>query len=264
MKTETYKALLKALQKLEKAIAKAGIASVRTDDKVRRRVEALHAVSETGGSFDEYTKLLAGRSAVLLLRTVYVRVLEDLGLLDPPRIGGDRGFDAFHAVAPTLRVRPYLKWIFQDLAQDFPALFAPRLEELPLPVEALCEEAWGLWHDKDGKGNLVYDWSAGDFESRFLGNLYQDLDADVRERYALLQTPEFVEEYILDKTLTPALKEFDPVRLRNKGETFRVIDPTCGSGHFLIGAFRRLAPNGPAPKIPIPRRCDGSLFPADL
>ncbi|MFS8071162.1 MAG: Eco57I restriction-modification methylase domain-containing protein, partial [Byssovorax sp.] len=242
MNSDTYKALLKSLQKLEKAIAKAGIASVRADERLRKRVAALHVVSETGGSLDDYTKLLAGRSAVqLLLRTVYVRVLEDLGLLDPPRLGGDRGYDAFHAVAPSLGVRAYFKWVFRDLAEDFPALFTPLTEELPLPSEEICAEVWKLWHDKDGKGILIYDWSSGDFDSHFLGDLYQDLDADVRERYALLQTPDFVEEYILDHTLTPAVIEFDPRRSRDRGEAFRLIDPTCGSGHFLIGAFRRLA-----------------------
>ena len=43
----------------------------------------------------------------------------------------------------------------------------------------------------------------------------------------------FVEEFILDRTLTPALDEFGL-------ETVRMIDPTCGSGHFLLGAFARL------------------------
>jgi hypothetical protein len=231
VKPATYDALLKSLQKLEKAIVKAGIASVRASVPLQKRVAALHVVSETGGSLDDYTELLAGRSAVqLLLRTVYVRVLEDLGLLDPPRLGGDRGYDAFRAVAPALGVRAYFKWVFRDLAVDFPALFTPLAEELPLPAEELCKEVWKLWHDKDGKGVLLYDWSEGDFESRFLGDLYQDLDADVRERYALLQTPDFVEEYILDQTLTPALREFDPAALRRKGEAFRVLDPTCGAG----------------------------------
>ena len=52
-----------------------------------------------------------------------------------------------------------------------------------------------------------------------------------------------MEEYILDQTLTPALREFDPASLRARGDEtrFRLLDPTCGSGHFLIGAFRRLA-----------------------
>src|SRR5699024_6825767 len=44
--------------------------------------------------------------------------------------------------------------------------------------------------------------------------------------------PEFVEEFILDQTLTPALRE-RPL------EGFKLIDPTCGSGHFLLGAFYR-------------------------
>jgi type I restriction-modification system DNA methylase subunit len=43
----------------------------------------------------------------------------------------------------------------------------------------------------------------------------------------------FVEEFILDLTLTPALEEFG---LRG----LRTIDPACGSGHFLLGIFRRL------------------------
>src|SRR5690606_32788919 len=50
---------------------------------------------------------------------------------------------------------------------------------------------------------------------------------------ALLQTPVFVEEFILDRTLEPALATFG---LRDTD----LIDPTCGSGHFLLGAFDRL------------------------
>lgn len=242
MKRETYDALLKALQKLEKALVKEGVAAARSDDALKDKLLTLHRESETGGSLDDFTEVVARRSAVqFLLRTVYVRVLEDLGLLEEPRIRGDRGFHAFREVAPALGVRAYWKWVFRDLAEDFPALFMSREEELPLPSEDLCKQVWELWRAQDGKGNLVYDWSDREFESRFLGDLYQDLDAEVRDRYALLQTPDFVEAYILDHTLTPALKELDPAALREKGEAFRVLDPTCGSGHFLIGAFHRMA-----------------------
>ena len=60
-----------------------------------------------------------------------------------------------------------------------------------------------------------------------------------------MQTPEFVEEFILDLTLTPAIDEFglepDPPRARpDLPRRLRVIDPACGSGHFLLGAFARL------------------------
>ncbi|WP_428964195.1 BREX-2 system adenine-specific DNA-methyltransferase PglX [Micromonospora fluostatini] len=72
-----------------------------------------------------------------------------------------------------------------------------------------------------------------DLDTRFLGDLYQDLSTHAKKTYALLQTPEFVEEFILDRTFEPAVKEF------GLSET-SVIDPTCGSGHFLLGAFGRL------------------------
>src|SRR5690606_4829614 len=70
-------------------------------------------------------------------------------------------------------------------------------------------------------------------DTRFLGDLYQDLSESVRKRYALLQTPRFVESYILDKTLDPAIEKFGL-------NDATLIDPTCGSGHFLLGAFERL------------------------
>ena len=91
---------------------------------------------------------------------------------------------------------------------------------------------------RDGEGrDLVHVFSQrtadGLFDTRFLGDLYQELSESARKRYALLQTPEFVVEFILDYTLKPALEEFGL-------DGFQLIDPTCGSGHFLLGAFRRL------------------------
>ncbi|MEM7675356.1 MAG: DNA methyltransferase, partial [Myxococcota bacterium] len=254
MEAQRYKRLLKALQKQEKAIAKEMVAWGRKNGKAR--VTQLHEEAETGGSFDDFLRVAAGRSAVrFLLRGVYVRVLEDLGVLREPRLRGQRSYRAFRELAPGLGYRAYLAWIYRDLAVDFPALFEPGRDELPMLSEALCRMVWDLWHEHDGDGQLLYDWSDSDgFDSRFLGDLYEALDDDVRKRYALLQTPDFVEEYILDQTLgrpeafdsgesgtgRVALHVFDPARLRALGDVFRVLDPTCGSGHFLVGAFSRM------------------------
>ena len=116
-------------------------------------------------------------------------------------------------------------------------------------------------------GTLVHDFTdppapgGKGWDTRFLGDLYQDLSEAARKKYALLQTPEFVEEFILDRTLEPALDEFGLVNCpssfvighsqKNKGQrtndkgqmtndSFKMIDPACGSGHFLLGAFRRI------------------------
>ena len=45
-------------------------------------------------------------------------------------------------------------------------------------------------------------------DTRFLGDLYQELSEKAKKKYALLQTPVFVEEFILDRTLNPAIDEF--------------------------------------------------------
>jgi hypothetical protein len=82
-------------------------------------------------------------------------------------------------------------------------------------------------------GALVHDFTDETWDTRFLGDLYQDLSAAARKKYALLQTPSFVEAFILDRTLEPAVEEFGLA-------DFRMIDPACGSGHFLLGAFHRL------------------------
>ena len=85
----------------------------------------------------------------------------------------------------------------------------------------------------DESGGLVHDFTDLDLDTRFLGDLYQDLSEHAKKTFALLQTPEFVEEFILDRTLEPAVQEFGLTDLK-------LIDPTCGSGHFLLGAFQRL------------------------
>jgi hypothetical protein len=54
------------------------------------------------------------------------------------------------------------------------------------------------------------------------------LSPDRRARHALVQTPHFVAELILDRTLIPAADDFRDERL------LRTIDPACGTGHFLI------------------------------
>ena len=52
-------------------------------------------------------------------------------------------------------------------------------------------------------GEIVHDFADPAWNTRFLGDLYQDLSEHAKKTYALLQIPEFVEEFLLDYTLTP-------------------------------------------------------------
>ena len=91
-------------------------------------------------------------------------------------------------------------------------------------------------------GALVHDFTDPEWDTRFfLGDLYQDLSEAARKKYALLQTPIFVEEFILDRTLEPAVEEFGL-------SDFRMIDPACGSGHFFAGFVSPIVGSGGSEK----------------
>ncbi|MFG2169436.1 BREX-2 system adenine-specific DNA-methyltransferase PglX [Micromonospora chersina] len=180
-----------------------------------------------------------------VLGTVFVRFCEDNGLLTDPYLAGpgDRLVLAEEAEAQFFRDRPeetlrgWLSQGFDAIAstQAGKSLFDKRhnpLYQIPLSHDA-AKELIGFWRRRGETGGLVHDFTDPEWDTRFLGDLYQDLSEAARKTYALLQTPEFVEEFILDLTLTPAIDEFGH-------DVVKMIDPTCGSGHFVLGAFHRL------------------------
>ena len=178
-----------------------------------------------------------------ILSVVFVRTLEDRGYVDP-RVAGataealraaeDREA-LFLQVAPFLGPREYLLAVFRELAKLPGARDVFDTKHNPVwvlsPSSEGAQALLDFFRKRDASGAPALVFAGED--TRFLGDLYQDLSEAVRKRYALLQTPEFVEEFILDQTLEPAIAEFG---LRDVS----LIDPTCGSGHFLLGAFRRL------------------------
>ena len=189
-----------------------------------------------------------------ILACVFVRFLEDNGLVDPPRLSGPgerrgRALDEhtlYFRPRPRESDRDYLLHVFRSVAalpvagQLFDKDHSPIWwlerpgEEFRAPSGDAAGRLLRLWQRIDpDSGGLAHDFTDPDWNTRFLGDLYQDLSESARKRYALLQTPEFVEEFILDRTLTPAVEEFG-------FREVRLIDPACGSGHFLLGAFRRL------------------------
>ena len=188
-------------------------------------------------------------SVAWILGCVFVRFLEDNALVDPPRLSGPgdrrkRALDEhnlYFRARPTDADREYLLHVFRAVAALPVAgqLFDERHNPLwSVNPEMLSGDAatrlLRLWQRIDpDSGALAHDFTDRIWDTRFLGDLYQHLSESARKRYALLQTPEFVEEFILDRTLDPAIEEFG-------FREVRLIDPACGSGHFLLGAFRRL------------------------
>ena len=192
---------------------------------------------------EEYLTQVA---AAWILACVFVRFIEDNGLIDTPLLAGsgprlDQAKDQrtlYFQQHPTDSDREYLYYVFRKV-EALPAA-APLFDERHNPLWAFGVSGDGatllveFWQRIDpATGALAHDFADPALNTRFLGDLYQDLSEAARKKYALLQTPEFVEEFILDRTLTPAIAEFGLAEVR-------LIDPACGSGHFLLGAFHRL------------------------
>ncbi len=204
---------------------------------------------------------VAQAAVAWLLATTFVRFCEDNRLLDGARtpegghapvpwiagpVGAEHGDrfaravehqTAYFASHPTANDRDWLRESFAVLA-SLPAgrgLVDPNHN--PMWAADISAEAartlLSFWRGVGDDGHLVHDFTDPQLDTRFLGDLYQDLSEFAKKKFALLQTPVFVEEFILDQTLEPSIHEFGLPGLQ-------VIDPTCGSGHFLLGAFARL------------------------
>jgi hypothetical protein len=180
-----------------------------------------------------------------LLAGVFVRFCEDNDLIAPPRLGGRgdrldiaRGYRAQHFQRhPADGDREWLLAVFTH-ARALPGLAEVLGDHNPLwrlgPTADGARRLISFWERIDpAGGEPAHDFTDPSLDTRFLGDLYQDLSESAKKQYALLQTPEFVESFLLDRTLEPAIDEFGL-------EQVRLIDPTCGSGHFLLGAFARL------------------------
>jgi hypothetical protein len=219
------------------------------DAALRKRYDTAVNRSRTGLTFEAWRdQQLTQVAAGWILACVYTRFCEDNHLLDHPLLAGsgDRLAEARERQTEYFRQQPadsdldYLRIAVERL-RDYDATRALVDQHNPMHLVAPSADAatnllnfWRQIHPDTGA--LVHDFTDANLGTRFLGDLYQDLSEQARKDYALLQTPDFIEEFILDRTLDPAIREYGLAEVK-------LIDPACGSGHFLLGAFARLLRN---------------------
>ena len=247
--------LQKLLRDTESAVRERLSDESTLEANLRERHAAAVRAERTEGSVKGYNafadEAITQASVHWLLGCLFVRFLEDNGWLDernakvawiagPPdrlTLARDRR-TLFLRPDPDLTDRDYLLHVFAEAAKlpGVGGLFDARHN----PLYTLQPTAQGaakiveFFQKIDPDSNdLIHDFTDSAHGTRFLGDLYQNLSESARKRYALCQTPSFVVDFILDRTLTTALDAFGL-------DTVRMIDPSCGSGHFLLAAFARL------------------------
>lgn len=259
------KSLLPDLRKLVKDLTddlrEHGSKTPANAAKLQDEYKQYHDGGRISQSFEEWREDYVEQVAVAwVIACIFVRFIEDNELINEGYIAGegDRGklaegnYEIYFRHHPHNTDREYLKHVFEEIGK------------LPAAAEIFAKDKNPLWAvDPSGDaartiikffqetnpelGGLkrsfrttrvtvspiveVYQDLAP--QARFLGDLYQDLSEHAQKKYALKQTPEFIQQFILERTLTRAIDEFGLKGLR-------LIDPACGSGHFLLGAFDRL------------------------
>ncbi|NMY39725.1 BREX-2 system adenine-specific DNA-methyltransferase PglX [Pseudomonas sp. WS 5013] len=250
---QLLKDLQRELPKIETDILQYSESHPELGDHLQTEYQKAFDAGRTSEHFVDWRAAQITQAAVAwVLTCVFVRFMEDNGLLDEPVLAGPvarkdgshplqdakERITAYFNENPTHAEREYLLDLFEAL-ERYPVI-DKLLDQSHNPLWQIPVSADGAKRLVDffqridpASGQLVHDFTDPAWDTRFLGDLYQDLSESVRKRYALLQTPEFVESFILDYTLEKAKDAFGL-------EGLRLIDPTCGSGHFLLTAFERM------------------------
>jgi hypothetical protein len=262
------------------------LADDATDRGTRRDLEQIVSHLRTLGEGPAGAVARLVREAVFthLNRLVAIRIAEAIGLLPETLANGrqSRGFKDLGDIMPMLAgdYRAYLRLCGDELAADAPALFDPRNPLLALePSTAAFEGVIALLADS----STADIWEAPDtlgwvyqfFNERLIRSASAPRDSNdlaVRNQFF---TPRYVVEYLVQNTLGRRLMEADftsplsadldllldpptssgpPLDLGQ----LSVLDPACGSGHFLLGcydllerawALRGVGPDTAAPQI---------------
>ncbi len=231
-----------------------------------------HLRSEGNSPREAVARLLREAIFTYLNRLVAIRIAEDLGLLPPSLADGDRsqGYLDVAELAPLLAADgtdaywAYLTMCGDELAGDVPALFDPRNPLLPLApgatagrdLVALLADPHDadLWGAPDCLGWCYQFFNTAE-ERRAMRDGSQ-APRDSRELAVRNQffTPRYVVDFLVQNSLgrrlldadpsspliddlpllvDPPTKQGEPVELPEAA----VLDPACGSGHFLLAAY---------------------------
>jgi type I restriction-modification system DNA methylase subunit len=182
----------------------------------------------------------------ILDRLIFIRNAEDRGLEENQLQSNVR---QWHAKGKGHLIKEISR-IYKDFDDKYNSkLFAHHLcDDLCIDNEALQEVTEGLNQSKDN--SYRYDFSI--IESDVLGNIYEQYLGNIlkstpkrakleeskthRKEQGIYYTPSSIVDYIVKNTVGEFIKTHTPEEIRK----VRILDPACGSGSFLIRAYKEL------------------------
>ncbi len=174
----------------------------------------------------------------LLLRSILVKYLEERTDEEDNRIFQNGFFQKYSgsddSFISVLKKNGAIIDLFKQLEEDFNgnifALSQTEIDVLKNKDLSLFIEAFDGYSDDKKQ---IYIWKLYSFNYlpiELISSIYEEFMPKVA---GVVYTPPFLVDFLIDQSMP--LED-----LINKNTNFRVIDPACGSGVFLVAAFKRL------------------------
>ena len=181
----------------------------------------------------------------LLDRIVFIRIAEDRKVLEYGQLR--RVLEDWEIHGAKFHIFEWLNELFHKVNEDFNGeIFKPHLsEEIKVDSELLARIIKRLYPPESPyRFDVIGVELLGSIYERYLGNTIRltpkqvkvEEKPEVRKAGGVYYTPRYIVDYIVRETVGKAIEGKSPKQI----EKIRILDPACGSGSFLIGAFQYL------------------------
>ncbi len=199
--------------------------STRVDRYLLHNLEAVRQRLLSSGLAERYVNTLLGRS-------IMIRYLEDRGILRPAYIRQFGSADSYLNLLSVSRAASYE--LFRELNAKFNGdMFEVTADEHASVQSEHLQELSSFFSGTHLATGQSYFW-AYDFESipiDLISAIYEDFLREGRKSSGAYYTPPEIVRFVVGQTM--------PI----DAELSSVFDPACGSGVFLVEAFRRIVFN---------------------
>jgi type I restriction-modification system DNA methylase subunit len=182
----------------------------------------------------------------LLDRIVFIRIAEDRHIIEKNQLRD--AVEEWQARGGKFHIFDWLRPLFEKINDDFNGeIFKPNeaLERTRVDSEALARIIERLYPPKSPyRFDVIGVELLGSIYERYLGKTIRptaktvrvEEKPEVRKAGGVYYTPQYIVDYIVKNTVGKVIGGKTPRQI----EKVRILDPACGSGSFLIGAFQYL------------------------
>jgi len=181
----------------------------------------------------------------LLDRIVFIRIAEDRHVIEKRQLA--EVVEEWETHGGKFPIFDWLNDLFHKINEDFNGeIFKPHLsEEIQIDSEILARIIKRLYPPQSPyRFDVIGVELLGSIYERYLGNTIRltpkqvrvEEKPEVRKAGGVYYTPKYIVDYIVKNTVGKMIEGKTPKQV----EKIRILDPACGSGSFLIGAFQYL------------------------